>query len=110
MSEYQLRRRPDNVQVMRNRASLRELAFVVLFVVVSVGAMLAWTWIQIERLAAGRRILQLEQQFGELRRTERELELEAAFLANPPRIDRRAREELDMVPPPPHRIIHLTRP
>ena len=83
----------------RDRRSRRQL-LQVLLVLAPVGlALTAFTWIHLQVLDAGYRIEELEGRRHELERRESRLRLEAAYLASPNLIERRAREELAMRPP-----------
>lgn len=91
----------------RDRRRLGELALVLLVVLVLGLALLSYTWLHVEALASGYRAGRLEQQLHELNRLERELRLEASYLANPQRIERRAVEELGMRPPTIEQMVFL---
>ena len=83
----------------RDRRSRRQLGMVLL-VLAPVGlALTAFTWIHLQVLDAGYRIEELEARRHELERRESRLRLEAAYLASPNLIERRARKELAMRPP-----------
>lgn len=75
---------------------LLRLAVAVLVVGV---ALLGYTWLHLEVLGSGYRIEAHEQRLQELRRRERHLRLEEAYLASPQRIEGRATGELGMRPP-----------
>jgi cell division protein FtsL len=83
----------------RDRRRLRELAAVLLAVACLGGVLLSYTWIHNEQLRTGYRIDALERRRTELEQRERQLLLEASYLASPQRIERRAEEELGMRPP-----------
>ena len=83
----------------RDRRLARELAAVVLVVLLLGGGLLADTWIHLEALRTGYRIDSLERQLRELSQVERQLRLEAAYLAGPQRIEQRAVQELGMRQP-----------
>jgi cell division protein FtsL len=83
----------------RDRRRARELALVLLVAVSLGGGLLAYIWIHLQVLTAGYRIDELERELVELTRKERQLRLEAAYLASPSQIERRAVEELGMQPP-----------
>ncbi len=89
----------------RDRKRVREL----LLVLVAVGALgiglLSYTWIHLEVLSTGYKIDKLEKQLREMTRTERELSLEAAYLASPQKIEERARQELGLEPPEIDRVL-----
>ncbi|HUF78814.1 MAG TPA: cell division protein FtsL [Thermoanaerobaculia bacterium] len=83
----------------RDRRRLRELGLVLLVLAPIALALTAFTWIHLQVLDAGYRIEELEDRRHELERRESRLRLEAAYLASPNLIERRAREELAMRPP-----------
>ncbi len=82
----------------RDRRRLHELAAVLLAVGCLGGGLLAYTWVHAEQLSTGYRIEELERRSDELGRLERQLLLEASYLASPQRIERRASQELGMRP------------
>jgi cell division protein FtsL len=83
----------------RDRRRLRELVHVVLVLAPVALALTAFTWTHLQVLDAGYRIAELEGRRHELDRRESRLRLEAAYLASPGLIERRARAELAMRPP-----------
>jgi cell division protein FtsL len=83
----------------RDRRLARELALVLLVVVLLGGGLLAYTWIHLEALRTGYRIDLLERQLRELSQIERQLQLEASYLGSPQRIEERAVRELGMQQP-----------
>jgi len=83
----------------RDRRRWRELALVLIVVVCLGGGLLAYTWIHLEGTRTGYRIDALERELMERTREERQLRLEAAYLASPSQIERRASEELGMQAP-----------
>lgn len=83
----------------RDRRRLRDLGKVALVLAPLALALSAFTWIHLQVLDAGYRIDRLEHELHALEREESRLRLEAAYLSNPKRIERRARRELDMRPP-----------
>jgi cell division protein FtsL len=83
----------------RDRRRVRELALVLLVVVCLGGGLLAYTWIHLEVTRTGYRIDHLERELTDLTRQERQLRLEAAYLASPSRVEQRAVEELGMQAP-----------
>jgi cell division protein FtsL len=89
----------------RDRRRQRELAVVLLAVVCLGGGLLAYTWIHLEVLRTGYRIDALEKELTQLTREERQLRLEATYLASPPRIERRAVTELGMQAPTLEQVI-----
>jgi uncharacterized protein (DUF1786 family) len=89
----------------RDRRLLRELAMVVLVVVCLGGGSLAYTWMHLEVLDTGYRIVDLERRLRDLAQDERRLHLEAAYLASPPKIEERAVKELGMRGPDMEQVI-----
>ena len=89
----------------RDRRRVRELALVLVAVLVLGGALLAYTWIHLEVTRTGYRIDKLEKELTESTREERKLRLEAAYLANPSQVERRAAAELRMQPPAMEQVI-----
>lgn len=100
-STYAFRRPVRNTYLVRerDRRLARELALVMLVVVLLGGGLLAYTWIHLEALRTGYRIDGLERQLRELSQVERQLQLEASYLASPQRIEERAVRELGMQQP-----------
>jgi cell division protein FtsL len=89
----------------RDRRLARELALVLLVVLCLGGGLLAYTGIHLELTRTGYRIDKLERELEERTREERELRLQAAYLASPPRIEQRAVAELGMRPPALEQVI-----
>jgi cell division protein FtsL len=89
----------------RDRRLLRELLGVLLVVLCLGGGLLAYTGIHLEVTRTGYRIDKLEHELEEQTRKERELRLEAAYLASPTRIEQRAVAELGMQPPSLEQVI-----
>jgi cell division protein FtsL len=89
----------------RDRKRLRELVLVLAAVGALGIGLLSYTWIHLEVLSTGYKIDKLEKQLREMTRTERQLSLEAAYLASPQRIEERARHELGLEPPALDRVI-----
>ncbi len=83
----------------RDRRRLRELALVLLGVVCLGGGLLAYTWIHLEVTSTGYRIDVLERELADREREERQLRLEASYLAGPSQIEHRAVAELGMQAP-----------
>jgi cell division protein FtsB len=83
----------------RDRRLARELIAVVVTVVLLGGGLLAYTWIHLEVLKTGYRIDKLEGELRELSKKERQLRLEASYLAGPQQVEKRAAAELGMQPP-----------
>jgi cell division protein FtsL len=98
---YAFRRPVVNTYLVRerDRRRQRELAVVLLSVLCLGGGLLAYTWIHLEVLRTGYRIEALERELTELTQTERQLRLEAAYLASPSRVEQRAVRELAMQSP-----------
>ena len=104
---YAFRRPVVNIYLVRerDRRRQRELALVLLVVLCLGGGLLAYTWIHLEVLRTGYRIDALEKQHGELTREERQLSLEASYLASPSQVERRAVSELGMQLPTLEQVI-----
>ena len=83
----------------RDRRRVRELALVLLVVLCLGGGLLAYTWIHLEVTRTGYRIAKLERELTQQTREERQLRLEAAYLASPSQIERRAVKELGLQSP-----------
>ena len=100
-SAYAVRRPIVNTYLVRerDRRRLRELAVVLLIVVSLGGGLLAYTWIHLEVLSTGYRIVELERRARELAQEERRWRLEAAYLASPQEAERRAVGELGLGEP-----------
>ncbi len=100
-SAYAFRRPVRNAYLVRerDRRLARELAVVLVVVVALGGGLLAYTWIHLESLRTGYRIDVLERELRDLSQIERQLQLEASYLASPQRIEERAVRELGMQPP-----------
>lgn len=106
-SAYAVRRPVVNAYLVRqrDRRRLRELGWVVLAVLPIGLALLGYTWLQLEQLRTGYRVEQLERQLHQLAGHERQLRLEAAYLASPVRLAERATSELGMVEPTLDRLL-----
>jgi cell division protein FtsL len=89
----------------RDRRLLRELALVLLVVLCLGGGLLAYTGIHLEVTRTGYRIDKLERELEERTREERRLRLEAAYLASPTQIEKRAVAELGMRSPALEQVI-----
>ena len=83
----------------RDRRRVRELAMVLVVVVCLGGSLLAYTWIHLEVTRTGYRIDRLERELTASTREERQLRLDAAYLASPQVIEKRAVRELGLQPP-----------
>lgn len=97
-SAYAFRRPVVNTYLVRerDRRRQRELALVLLVVLCLGGGLLGYTWIHLEVLRTGYEIDTLEKRLDELTKHERQLRLEASYLAGPSQIERRAVQELGM--------------
>ena len=106
---YAVRRPVVNAYLVRqrDRRRLRELAWVVVAVLPLAVALLGYTWLQLETLRVGYRVETLEQRAHKLAQIERQLRLEAAHLAHPERLAKRATEELGLRPPTVEQVIFL---
>jgi hypothetical protein len=100
-SAYAVRKPVVNAYLVRerDRRRLRELALVVAAVLPLGIGLLAYTWLQLETLGAGYRIERLERELHRLTQVERQLRLEAAYLAHPARLAERAGDELGLAAP-----------
>ena len=98
-SNYAVRRPVENAYLVRERERrrLRELGLLALIVAPVVLGVLGNVWIQVEVLAAGYQIRELDQRLHDCRQNELDLRLEASYLASPAAIERRA-AELEMAP------------
>lgn len=110
VNPYAVRRPVENDFLVRerDRRRVRELVRVLLLVVPLGAALLAYTWIHLERLDTAYEIHELERELHDLQRTERQLRLDAAYLSSPRRVERLAVEELEMAPPQPGQVIFWT--
>jgi cell division protein FtsL len=89
----------------RDRRLARELALVVVVVLCLGGGLLAYTGIHLEVTRTGYRIDRLERELEERTREERRLRLQAAYLASPSLIEKRAVAELGMQSPALEQVI-----
>jgi cell division protein FtsL len=98
---YALRRPVVNTYLVRerDRRRYRELALVMVVVLSLGGGVFAYIWIHLQVLTTGYRIDELERELVDLNRKERQFRLEAAYLASPSQVERRAVQELGMQPP-----------
>lgn len=101
MRGYALRRPVVNTYLVRerDRRLARDLVAVLFAVVLLGGGLLGYTWIHLEALKTGYRIDKLEGELRDLSKRERQLALEAAYLAGPQQVEKRATEELRMQQP-----------
>ncbi len=92
-------RNSDNAFLRRERDAQRrrELILVVLALLPLGLGLLLYTWVQLETLAVGYRITDLDRRLRELQREAQGLELTAAEAARPSAIEQRAASELGMV-------------
>lgn len=106
-SAYAVRRPVVNAFLVRerDRRRLRDLAWVLMAVAPLLTAMAGYTWLRLEQVRVGYRVEKLERQLRRLEQDERQLRLEAAYLASPGRVGERAAAELGMVPPTLDRLL-----
>lgn len=106
-SKYAVRRPVANTYLVRerDRRRARELVAVLVALLPAGVALLAYTWVHLEVLRTGYRIDALERRLHETVQIERQLRLEAAYLASPERVARRAVEELGMRAPEPAELV-----
>jgi len=83
----------------RDRRRVRELVLVLVVVLCLGGGLLAYTWIHLEMTRTGYRIDSLERDLAVRTREERQLRLQAAYLASPSQIEQRAVDELGLQAP-----------
>lgn len=97
-SSYVIRRPVFNAYLVRqkDRRRRRELVGVLALALVLGGCLVSYVWVHVELLRTGYRVDKLESELEAGRRLERELLLEANYLARPARIESRAAEELQM--------------
>lgn len=100
-SVYAVNRPVKNAYLVRerDRRRLRELVLVVAALVPLLVALIAYTWIHLEGLRTGYRIAEDERRLRQLEQAERQLRLEAAYLASPERVAAHATAELQMQAP-----------
>jgi uncharacterized protein HemX len=106
---YTVRRPVVNAYLVRerDRRRLRDLALVVA-VVAPLGIGLAgYTWLQLETLRVAYRVEALEREAHRVAQVERQLRLEAAYLANPERLAARAQAELGLAEPAIEQVLFL---
>lgn len=104
---YAIQRPVDNEYLARDRdrRRVRDLLRIVFWTLPMAVALLIYISVRLAVLDEAYAIQSLEGRLHELARQERELRLEAAYLESPPRVERRAREELGMVPPELEQVI-----
>jgi len=106
-STYAVRRPVENDFLVReqDRRHLKELVRVLLVVIPLGLVLLGYTWVHLQVLDAAYEIRSLERTLHDLDRQERQLRLDAAYLASPQRIEQRAVDELGMAPPRPEQMV-----
>lgn len=106
-SAYAFRRPVANTYLVRerDRRLRRELAAVVVVVLSLGGGLLGYTWMHLELLNTGYRIVALEREQRELAQEERRLNLETAYLASPQQVEGRAVRELGMQSPATEQVV-----
>lgn len=106
---YTVRRPVVNAYLVRerDRRRLRELVLVLAAVFPLGLGLLAYTWLQLETLRVGYRIEALERRAHQMHQVERQLRLEAAYLANPTRLAERAGNELGLAAPRVDQVLFL---
>lgn len=97
--EYVVRRPVDNSYLVRqrDRRRRRELATVFLALVPVASGMLGYVWLNLKLVNIGYEVDRLERTLELEERQQRELWLEAAYLASPERVHDAAVERLGMV-------------
>jgi len=106
-SPYVVRRPVGNEYLVRerDRRRVRDLLRVLLLVVPLGLALLAYTWIHLERLDTAFRVRELERELHGLERQKRQLRLETAYLSSARRVESRAEQELGLAPPRPEQVV-----
>jgi len=106
-SAYAFRRPVANTYLVRerDRRLRRELAVVVAVVLSLGGGLLGYTWMHLELLATGYRIVALEREQRDLAQEERRLDLETAYLASPQQVETRAAQGLGMQSPATDQVV-----
>ena len=94
----------------RDRQRRRELLQIVVVALPLALALLAYIWLNVEVLDSGYRIDAADRQLRTLEQEERRLKLEAAALAHPAALERRAADELGLAPPRPEQLLYLEPP
>lgn len=104
---YVLRRPVENDYLVRGRDRRRARELLrVLFLVAPLGlALLAYTWVHLERLDTAFRVRELEQELHRLDWRERQLRLETAYLSSPQRVEGLAEKELGLAPPRAEQVV-----
>lgn len=108
-SKYALQRPVANTYLVRerDRRRVRELVAVLVALLPAGVALLAYTWVHLEVVRTGYRIDALERRLHSASQVERQLRLEASYLASPERVARRAADELGMRAPEPVELVRL---
>jgi hypothetical protein len=108
-SSYSVRRPVVNAYLVRerDRRRLRELVWVVATIAPLGLGLAGYTWLQLETLRVAYRIGGAERELHRMSQVERQLRLEAAYLAHPERLRARAGEELGLVEPGVERVMYL---
>lgn len=91
----------------RDRRRLRELLQVVAVVLPVLAMLLISIWLRGEVLATGYRTHALGRELEALSQRERRLELEAAYLASPQRVERLAAQRLGLATPAADQIVFI---
>lgn len=106
-ASYAIQRPVDNEYLVRDRdrRRVRELLRIVLWVLPVALVLLAYIGVHLAVLDQAYAIQGLEERLEVLDREERQLRLEAAYLESPPRVERRARDELGLRPPDPQQVV-----
>ena len=99
-TQYVVRRNVKNSYLVRqhDRRRRRELGLVLMAVLPVAAGMLGYVWVNLELVHVGYEVDRLEKVLRQEEQTNRELEVEAAYLASPQQIRVRATNELGMVP------------
>lgn len=100
-SIYAIHRPVVNAYLVRERDRRfgREVVRFLLVVGPVAAALVVCTWVHMEVSRTGYRIGAIERELDRLVQEERRLRLEASYLADPARLEMRAREELGMAVP-----------
>ncbi len=108
-SAYVVRRPVANAYLVRerDRRVIRQLVWFLISAVPVVGALVFYTRIQDEILRLSYRVEFLEQELSRLDQVERQLRLEAAYLAEPRRLAERSRRFLNLAPPAFEQVVFL---
>jgi cell division protein FtsL len=109
-SAYVVRRPVVNAYLVRerDRRVLRQLVWFLISTIPIVAVLVLYTRIQDEILRLSYRVESLETELSRLDQVERQLRLEAAYLAEPRRLAERARQELKLEPPRLEQVVFLS--